>query len=555
MQRIALLAAAVGMAAALPSQTYFPPPPAPAANPVTTEKAMLGMALFWEEQLSSRNTVACGTCHSFAAGGTDVRGLGRHPGRDGTFGTADDVLGARGVGAQDADGTYRPSTFGLGDQVTPRKAPSMINVAYEDRLFYDGRARNGDYRDPLTGLVVATGATALENVILEPPLNPVEMGHPGRTWQDVASKVAASRPLRLADQLPARLATFIGTQSYPQLFQRAFGTPDVTPTRIVFAIASYLRTLVSDQTRFDASLAGSGTLTTQEARGRQLFEAGSPNGGMLGPAACVQCHGDLSARAHVTGPAARQTTGYGQTPTGNFHNTGIRPTADDSGSGNGRFKVPMLRNVALHSTFGHNGGMHSLGEVVAFYNRGGDFYADQAPEIEPRNLTAADESAIVAFLGTLTDTRVQTGTAPFDSPRLGSQSLNSRPVSFGASSNGNGPHFPTMVANEPMFPGSPSATLAVGDAAPNALVGLVWDVAGYAPGFDLLGVRFYVALQQPVISVVGTTRTDMLGRGYASTSFRVPAELAGHSVVAQWLVLDGAAAHGLTASAATQINL
>src|SRR5690606_37298555 len=38
------------------SQTYFPAPPAPADNPVTTEKALLGMALFWEEQLSSSNT-------------------------------------------------------------------------------------------------------------------------------------------------------------------------------------------------------------------------------------------------------------------------------------------------------------------------------------------------------------------------------------------------------------------------------------------------------------------------------------------------------------------
>jgi hypothetical protein len=382
------------------------------------------------------------------------------------------------------------------------------------------------------------------------------MGHPGRTWQQVASKIAASQPLVLADQLPPRLATFIGTQSYPQLFQRAFGTPEVTPTRIIFAIASYVRTLVSDQTRFDAALAGVGTLSTEEARGRQLFEAGNafPGGGM-GSASCVQCHGDLSARAHQTGPASRQTTGYGQTPNGNFHNTGIRPTADDIGSGSGRFKTPMLRNVALHEAFGHNGGMRSLNEVVSFYNRGGDFFVDQAPEIEPRNLTAADEQALVAFLGTLTDTRVQNGTAPFDSPRLGSESRNDMAVTVGVPSNGMGPRFPTMVANEPMFPGTPSATLAVGNAAPNSLVGLLWDVAENPAGIDLLGVRLYVGLQQPVISVIGTTQSDLLGRGFASSTFRVPPELAGQTVVGQWLVLDGAAQHGLTASAAVRIDL
>jgi hypothetical protein len=112
-----------------------------------------------------------------------------------------------------------------------------------------------------------------------------------------------------------------------------------------------------------------------------------------------------------------------------------------------------------------------------------------------------------------------------------------------------------MVAAEPMYHGLPSATLAVGDAAPNALAGLVWDVAAYEPGFDAFGVRFYIGLQAPVITVVGTTQADQLGRGFTSMSFRVPPELAGHSIVSQWLVLDPAAASGLTASSAVRIDL
>ena len=67
------------------AQLVTPPPVSP-ENPVTEEKRVLGKILFWEEQLSSDDTVACGTCHIPAAGGSDPR-LAAHPGPDGLFGT------------------------------------------------------------------------------------------------------------------------------------------------------------------------------------------------------------------------------------------------------------------------------------------------------------------------------------------------------------------------------------------------------------------------------------------------------------------------------------
>ena len=80
------------------------PPPAPFENRTTAEKALLGKALFWDEQLSSDNTMACGTCHRPGAGGADPR-LGRHPGPDALFHSADDRLGSPGVVRSDAAGT------------------------------------------------------------------------------------------------------------------------------------------------------------------------------------------------------------------------------------------------------------------------------------------------------------------------------------------------------------------------------------------------------------------------------------------------------------------
>jgi hypothetical protein len=95
----------------------------------------------------------------------------------------------------------------------------------------------------------------------------------------------------------------------------------------------------------------------------------------------------------------------------------------------GTFKVPTLRNVALTGPFFHNGGQATLGQVVAFYNRGGDrgdvpggdssgAPSNVHPDITELSLTRAEQLALVAFLESLTDPRVQCDQAPFDHPQL-----------------------------------------------------------------------------------------------------------------------------------------
>ena len=121
--------AALVFAAAAPCQTFFPPAPTPTQNPLTTQKALLGFVLFHEEQLSSDNTVACRSCHHFTNAGTDTRAHMTNAGYDGVYGTADDVVGSPGVAKRDAAGNYLLRDGGFSPQVTPRKAPSMINVA------------------------------------------------------------------------------------------------------------------------------------------------------------------------------------------------------------------------------------------------------------------------------------------------------------------------------------------------------------------------------------------------------------------------------------------
>ncbi|OLE52429.1 MAG: hypothetical protein AUG51_18180 [Acidobacteria bacterium 13_1_20CM_3_53_8] len=122
------------------------PPVAPAGNPVTATKAFLGKTLFWDEQLSSTRTVACGTCHFSTKGGSDIRAIinnarSTNPGADGLFGTADDVYASPGVVSNNSDGTFNLSpVYGFREQVTGRKSRSYIDAAYSDSLFWDGRA-------------------------------------------------------------------------------------------------------------------------------------------------------------------------------------------------------------------------------------------------------------------------------------------------------------------------------------------------------------------------------------------------------------------------------
>src|SRR5262245_66193908 len=96
---------ALALVASQPLAAGLPPVPVPVENPITEQKRVLGKILFWDEQLSSDGSVACGTCHRPAAGGADPR-AGRHPGID--KGTIDDVMGSPGIASLDRDGKPPP---------------------------------------------------------------------------------------------------------------------------------------------------------------------------------------------------------------------------------------------------------------------------------------------------------------------------------------------------------------------------------------------------------------------------------------------------------------
>ncbi|MFY9344109.1 MAG: cytochrome c peroxidase [Planctomycetota bacterium] len=535
------------LCAALPvAAQAFPPPPAPPGNPVTPNKVLLGMALFWEEQMSSTNTVACGTCHIFAAGGSDPRSLTAiHPGADGLFGTADDVRGSPGVPRSQASGAYVASVFGIRAQVTPRKAPTVVNAAYLPKLFWDGRAESGVFRDPVTNQIILNSGAALENLVAQPPVNEIEMAHTGRSWTDVVARIGAAKPMALATNLPARLQTFVQGQSYPQLFQTAFGSAGVDAGRIVMAIATYLRTLVADQSRFDDFLRGTATLTSTEMFGFVHFEGN-----------CRTCHTEANASAFLAGPVVND-----------FRRTGVSAIPEDLGRGavtglvadNGKFRVPTMRNVALRAPFFHDGSAGTLADVLAFYNRGGDFHVGQDPLVPALagQVPPALANQIIAFLQTLTDPRVQNEQLPFDRPRLWSESVYV-PTVLGTGTPGTGGAAPRAVAIEPPFVGNPRFTIGVDRTVGGALHVLGWDVSASAAGTTVIGLQVHLGLT-PALTLITAptpTATGPTG-GYGSMTFALPPNplLAGVTVYGQWLVADPQGPNGFATSDAFALTL
>lgn len=200
-----------------------------------------------------------------------------------------------------------------------------------------------------------------------------------------------------------------GLGYYRPLFRLAFGDSTITEQRMQFAMAQYIRSIVSTQSKWDlayaqvfnpADPAGSALIplpgyTAEELRGQQLFmlnPAGGPGGpggapGAGGGAGCARCH--VPPTYALAGNSASNGLDVGE----------LRV-----------FRSPALKNVALSRRFMHDGRFATLDEVVEHYDSG----VRAGPALDPRltaapgvprrlNLTVADRAALVAFMRTLSD--------------------------------------------------------------------------------------------------------------------------------------------------------
>ncbi len=196
---------------------------------------------------------------------------------------------------------------------------------------------------------------------------------------------------------------------YSPLFKEAYkdDKEPVTQYNIANAIASYIRSLVALNSRFDQYMRGDeNKMSTIEKRGFNLF---------MGKGKCGTCH-YLPLFNGLVPPDFNETEsevlGVPQ------KNDSLHPVLDpDAGKFNFTlspvhrfaFKTPVLRNIELTAPYMHNGVFNTLEEVMDFYNKGGGSGLKIAPETQTLppdklNLSEKEINAIVSFLKTLTDT-------------------------------------------------------------------------------------------------------------------------------------------------------
>jgi cytochrome c peroxidase len=438
-----------GLTGDLPDTSTWPHPSSPSGNRFHRSTApaldisrrnriaQLGKALFWDEQVSSDNSMACGTCHAPRAGGTDERLGAVHP--NGNFGTFGVVVQSN-SGTVDYGFLVNPTTQ-FDRQVTPVNAPSMIGAYLFNQLFWDLRA-GPDFVDDL-GFTIPnfTVNAALEDLAVGPPANEVEMGHESLSWSSgfLQQKLNQSYPLALAapTTIPPDLGWImsLGTK-YDVVFDKAFwwhpqfgGYVGVTRERFAMALAHYHRTLIPDQAPIDL-----GMMTGSQVAGFNLMKTRG---------SCFKCHSATTAPA--LGPNGTVN------PWDNLFSDGQAHTINLPGQP--KRKTPTLRNLGLQKKFFSTGhGSDGISNVfVTNFSQLIDFYNQQGPGLNfSPPLNAVEKAQVIDFLqNALTDPRVAAETAPFDRPKLYSESHPFGGNLFGTGTAGPSGFVPQILAHSP----------------------------------------------------------------------------------------------------------
>ncbi|WP_126651898.1 cytochrome-c peroxidase [Chryseobacterium aureum] len=249
-------------------------------------------------------------------------------------------------------------SIGHDRQSGTRNAPALVNIGYAKTFFWDGRS------------------ATLEEQVKVPVENPVEM--------NLHMSMATKNIRKIKD--------------YQPFFVKAFGNAEVTEDRIVKAIATFERSLISPPSRFDEFVSGKkDILTDSEINGLHLFRT---------KANCINCHNTpyfSDQKFHNLG-----LTYYGSP----YEDLG-RYLVTKKNEDVGKFKTPTLREVSENKPYMHNGLFPELANTLMMYNAGmgkeipkGEQINDpkfprKSRMIEKLNLTDDEVFDIVAFLKTL----------------------------------------------------------------------------------------------------------------------------------------------------------
>lgn len=258
-----------------------------------------------------------------------------------------------------------PRRFSIGTRGLQSKRNSMalVNLLWTRDFFWDGRVKT------------------LEEQVLHPIQDPIEMN---MNLQEVITRLKNS-------------------SKYREMFRKAFCSEEITTDKLSKALAQFVNSLISKDSKFDKFMRGEVFLTPNEREGMRMFQT-HPIPNRVRGANCGDCH----FQPHFDGKT--------------FKNNGIDSIYSDLGYQNvtnnpfdvGKFKVVTLRNIALTAPYMHDGRFNTLEEVLEHYDKHvklGEFTDPlimEASNIQggaPRLfLTNLEKQQIIEFLHTLTDT-------------------------------------------------------------------------------------------------------------------------------------------------------
>lgn len=348
-------------------------------NPITKEKVDLGKMLFFETGLAlepfnstSRFTYSCGSCHipsrSFTAGRFQ--------------GIADGALGFGDSG----EGRHKNPIY-TGNDVDAQGARPLpvINTTYITNALWAGTFGS-------TGVNIGTEAVWNQDTL-------VEINHKGLMGLEANNQ----RALIVHRQVITKEVTDL--LGYTEMFDAAF--PDFPEneryTRLTgsFAIAAYLRTILTNEAPFQKWLKGnSEAMSNQQKSGALLF---------FGKAGCSSCHNSpslntLPHKFYALGVKNLHQSGYEVFRTGDSDKRvlgrgGFTGQEEDMF----RFKVPQLYNLKDVQFYFHGASKSSLRDVVEYFNAGipenPEVPAEQITSLfRPLNLTAGEIDDLVEFL-------------------------------------------------------------------------------------------------------------------------------------------------------------
>jgi len=182
-------------------------------------------------------------------------------------------------------------------------------------------------------------------------------------------------------------------QYYPILFKKAFGINNIETKYVAFALAQFLKTVNSYNSKYDQYLRHETKLTFEEKRGELIFFS------ELGD--CFHCHGAPLFKDNMLHNNGLMSEYVNLEDKGHF-------LVSDNPEDLGKFKTPTLRNIALTAPYMHDGRFATLQEVIDFYSYKVNNVSNVDPLMKQAHkggiaLEQEDIDALIAFLNTLTD--------------------------------------------------------------------------------------------------------------------------------------------------------